>query len=425
MAPRSNFGLLNKASVIKKGMFPDAIAFLPEEADRFLDYVIDQSYWKGAARIIKMAKLEKNIRAIGLASTSRVLRPPSGFSISDDLTKTDVAEDTRTLSAAKSRGVVPIYDDDLEDGIEGDAFANHLMKLIATAVANELDAAFFMGAKAADVADAVDIEDLWDGFYKRILADTWLTNTATILTADANTGEYAAAWNDTTKLWEFKFGSMIRQMPEKYRKNLTNLRFFCPSNVALDYVNVLASRGTILGDSAILGKAPLQYGTVPIQTIPLMPSTEFVPVAGTHGDSTIDAEAAAGQKNVPVVATTNFTAGDTVSIGLRTGAEAYKFETFVVDSVDSGVKLVSLTDLVYTHDAADTEAVEEVTLNGSPVILTHKDNFVIGLHRDLKLETERDAANERTLFWFSIRADCNVENVESVVLYKDIRSRSF
>lgn len=67
--------------------------------------------------------------------------------------------------------------------------------------------------------------------------------------------------------------------------------------------------------------------------------------------STIDDNAAAGQKDVPVTATTKFTAGDRVIIGRGTDRE----EEFVVDSVDAGVKIVSKTDLSYNHTVdADT-----------------------------------------------------------------------
>ncbi|MBA7587809.1 hypothetical protein ES708_29851 [subsurface metagenome] len=64
----TNKALLNKRSFLKAAhmkALPD-IELLPEEADKFIDYVVDQSFWKNNARIVKMEKVEKNLNLLNL-----------------------------------------------------------------------------------------------------------------------------------------------------------------------------------------------------------------------------------------------------------------------------------------------------------------------------------------------------------------------
>jgi len=67
--------------------------------------------------------------------------------------------------------------------------------------------------------------------------------------------------------------------------------------------------------------------------------------------TTLDAAAAAGQKNVPLTATTGISAGDFLFIKADDNDDEY--EVFEVDSVDTGVKVVSTTNLIYTYASAD------------------------------------------------------------------------
>jgi len=61
--------------------------------------------------------------------------------------------------------------------------------------------------------------------------------------------------------------------------------------------------------------------------------------------STVDAEAASGQKVVPVTATTNFAEGDRVILDRGNAGE----EEGVIDSISSGVSITLLVNLANTH----------------------------------------------------------------------------
>jgi len=399
----------NKQAFSKMVSLP-AIVLEAEEADRFIDYIVDESVLKNSARIVRMNKETKNIRALGLGD-NRFLYPGTTFTAADYL-KT-LSDQKIPLIAKKMRGCVAIYDDDLEDNIEGNAFADHVMRMVAGKIANELDEIFWIGDTAAIGGfAATDTRSLFDGWRYRIVCSQAqagylsthyndVSGRATLMTALAEAaypGAVAVALGTVchptapngfvyicsvagtaaaepvwpTALggtvvdgtvtwrchaydfalagligqqngaapynWEFKYSMMLKRLPSKYKKvGMANLRFFNSDQITQDYVNALSARATILGDSAILGSSPIQYGTVPIVSCPNMAMT--MSAAGVLGGGVY---------------------GD--------------------------------------------------------CLLTPRGNLIMGIYRQLKIEAQRVAADEATYWFYSMRADNAIENVNACVL---------
>jgi len=388
----------DKKSFMKMISLP-TITLEAEEADQFIDYIVDESIMKDSVRYVKMQKETKNVRALGLGD-DRFLYPGSTFSSSDYL-KT-LTDQKIPLTSKKLRGCVAIYDDDLEDNIEGNAFADHVMRMVTARIANELEEIFWIGDTGSIGGfAATDARGLFDGFRYRIInsqgaSGSYLTThynsvsgRATLITAldhddwattpgassavaqgvicepdtpngfvyvcitAGTTGAAHPTWptvlgpgkiaeqnTSAPYNWEFKYGQMLKRLPSKYKKvGMNNLRFFNSDQITQDYVTALAARSTILGDSAILGKNPLQYGTVPIVSCPTMSVTmsddaQAVLGGGSYGDC----------------------------------------------------------------------------------LLTPKGNLIIGIQRSIKIEAQRVAADEATYWFYSIRADNAIENVNACVL---------
>jgi len=343
----NNKKFLSKSEFIAK-MTAITYDLAPEEADVFLTYLIDQSVLKNNARIVRMAKNEKNIAAIGYGS-GRFLKPAATFSKASHAKKT-FASNKITLKAEKVRGVVTIYDDDLEDVPDGPTFKSALMKLIAAKVANELDEAGYI-ADANDLAGFGDddIRSMWDGWRYQIThsadgQDYYNEASGGGVIVDAEGAEIAAREEAEPFDWNFLYASALKGMPSIYKTvGLQNLRFFNSDQVTLDYTNALAKRNTSLGDQAITGQAPLGYGTVPIVSCPLMPTT-------------VD-------------------------------------ESGILDGSSEGY---------------------------SDILLTPNQNLIIGLQRELKIETDRDAENEATDVYYSMRVDFKIENINACVLVKNV-----
>ncbi len=343
---RTNHNMLNKKQQIEKMISLPTIVLAAEEADQFIDYIVDESILKQNARVVKMNKPTKEIRALGLGS-SRFLKPGATFSSSYYL-KT-LSHDKITLTAVKVRGAVAIFDDDLEDNIEGDAFADHVMRMVAGQIANELDEAFWIAdAHSLGGFAATDIRSIWDGWRYRIThagsGETYendVSGSPTLLDATSAfslAGKIAQQNGSAPYNWEFKYSKALKSLPSKYKSvGLANLRFFSNDIVSQDYVESLSERSTILGDNAILGTAPLTYGKVPIVDCPNMSDT--LGATGIHGGG-------------------------------------------------------SYTD----------------------TLLTPKNNLIVGIQRDIKIESQREAADEATYWFYSMRADLAIENVNACVL---------
>lgn len=359
---RTNKSLLKKKRIKKALISIPTLTLDPEEADRFLDYVIDQSVLKNSARIVKMPKSEKRIRALGLG-TQRVLYPHDQFD-SAKYKKTFI-QNTITLKTTKFRGCVVIFDDDLEDiqTIESDQeFTNHIMKMVTADIANQLAEAYWIGDTHGHSGfDADDIRSKLDGWRYIITHSAEgqdyyndVIGAATILDASnggddfKDAGKIAEQDDEPPYGWEFKFAKQKKALPSIYKAKggLAALRYITSDQVVDDFIEALAARATVLGDQAILGaEKGLRYGQVPIVPMPLMPTT-------------LDADGK-------------------------------------LDEADADHK--------YTDS-----------------VLTHFKNFIIGLQREIKLETERQAADEANYFFYSMRTDCKMENVNAVSMIKNL-----
>ena len=349
--------LSNKKQFTKMVSLPN-ITLAAEEADQFLDYIIDQSVMKNRARFVKMAKPTKNIRALGLG-TGDFLRPAATFGASEY--KKTLAQQKIELVSKPVRGCLVIHDDDLQDNIEGPAFADHLMRMVTKQIANELDDAYWIGDTGAGNAYGdTDIKSLWDGWRFRIAngdtdGDTYYNSVSggsVVLDATDDAtfflegGQIAMVQNAAPYLWDFKYAKILSTMPSKYKTvGLANFAFYHSDQVTQNYREALTARNTVMGDSAIIGGGPLHYGEVPIVSCPLMPVTM----------------------------------------------------------------------------AGDTQATEKATTGAyADVLLTPNGNLIIGMQKEITIEAQREAADQSTYWFYSMRADPAIENVNACVMARKL-----
>lgn len=340
------------------------ITLTEEEADRFIDYVVDESVMKNYARVVKMTLPQKNIRAIGFGS-GRFLYPADEFD--ESKYKKQWAKNKIQLQTIKARGCLAIYDDDLEDirGVESeDAWKNGLMKIIAKKMANELEQVAYMGntGTSPNNFSADDLRGQLMGWRYQINNSALSTDAyynhavpggAKVMNAceggdSGNEFELAGkiAERDTAAPynWEFKYHLMIKNMPSIYKASsgLKKMVFMNNDLVTMDYVTAVQARATNLGDKMFSGGGPFDYFGIPIADIPLMP--------------------------------TNL--GTATAYGTLGGG------------------------------------------NYTDAILTPRKNLIIGIQREIKMETQRVAADEATYLFYSIRFDVKIENTNAVVFVR-------
>ena len=355
---KTNAQLMSKKEQIAKMISLPTITLAAEEADQFIDYIVDESVMKGRARVVKMQKETKNIRALGLGDTD-FLHPGATFSTSEY--KKTLSHNKIALTTVKVRGCLAIFDDDLEDNIEGDRFIDHLMKMVAKKISNELDIAYWIGDTGSGNAYGdTDIKSLWDGwrfqiangdtdgdtYYNDVSGGSQVLDATTDATFVLEGGKIAMVSNAAPYNWDFKYNRILQALDSKYKVGgLGNLAFYNNDNVTQNYIEALSARSTVLGDNAVLGSAPIQYGMVPIVSCPNMPLTM----------------------------------------------------------------------------AGDTQATEKATTGAyTDVLLTPNNNLITGIQRDIKIESQREAADEATYWFYSMRVALAIENINACILTRKL-----
>jgi len=114
-------------------------------------------------------------------------------------------------------------------------------------------------------------------------------------------------------------------------------------------------------------------------------SWAFAKDSDNVGNTTLDGAAAAGQKNVPLTATTYLTSGDVCL--LRAVDNDDEYELVVIDSVDSGVKIVAVDNLKFSYTAND--------------IFRHKDYWPDVVSLDTEFNPKRDGDYYKHTFKFA------------------------
>jgi hypothetical protein len=240
---------LSKATISSSGW---TYGLSTTEAGQFIDYVFNLSTLLSQIRTVQMPDKKYFIDKIDLGG--RVLRKGTPGVDPGDTVSTSNPTQVQ-LDAKEVVAIVSIGDDTLEDNIEGEAFVEHLLRMIANAAANELEQAALHGDTA--VADAGGINDIWDGFYKRAKAG----------------GQVIEAMADANRFWPGTNGSkatrLLKRIPVKYRQDYRNLAVLLHNDLYLDYMDELASKGYSEAWTAITGMADVPVRSIKNIRLPL------------------------------------------------------------------------------------------------------------------------------------------------------------
>jgi|GEM_PF-712491 len=236
------------------------------EAGNFIDYIVDQSVVLKQCRTIKMPLSRYPIDKIGLGSTVLVKGTPG----TDPGDTVSLSGPTQVLLQAQEvLAIVSIGDDTLEDNIEGDAFVQHLLGMIARSASNELETAAMLGDTA--VADT-GIKDRWDGWYKQAKAGG-----AHVIEGMADADRY---WPGTGPVAK-KMTKLLKAIPSKYRMDLKMLRAILHNDLYLDYNDAIASLNYVNAFASVAGVADLPIRGVPNLQMPMLSTSQSFTYSAT------------------------------------------------------------------------------------------------------------------------------------------------
>jgi len=170
------------------------------------------------------------------------------------------------------------------------------------------------------------------------------------------------------------FGKALRAMPTKFRRNKSALRFFSSPDLAQLYMEKLSTRATNLGDSAAGGSGVSPFG-VSLVEAPLWGFQERI-----VEHKVLNGTTAVTLKHKPIsnVVVTKSTLGATP-------------EAAYIPVTDYVVNLTLGTVARNGGGAIGDGNTVKITYDAQPqLILTHMNNFIIGIGRDIRIEKDRD-----------------------------------
>ncbi len=158
------------------------------------------------------------------------------------------------------RGEVPITDETMEDQVEQAGFGDTIMAMVAEGAGRDVEELFIRG----DTDDSFIGHGEGVGSFLR-LSDGWLKLAGTsagfnLLDATSDGQDYQAI-----------FRKLINLLPDRYKRDVQNMRFYVPLRLEEKYRDQLAARATAGGDAWLEGTRPLTYQSIRIMGVPNFP----------------------------------------------------------------------------------------------------------------------------------------------------------
>lgn len=250
----------------------------PEKFQQFVQTAQNASSILNDARRFDMMSDKKDIDRVGYGS--RLLKDEA------NLAEVKPTFATNRLDVVKVRGVTGLTDDTLEENIARGNLEDLLIQLMATRAGLDIEE---LGVKG-DSGSGDTYLALTDGWNK--LAGVQLTGTT-----DTDFDQ-----DDVESMLE----EMLIALPQPYRRNRQNLRYYVAFNVENAYRNVLRSRGTGLGDTAQVGAGGIAYKGIPLIEVPNMPSNAGTLTPRDNIVWGVFREIRMEKDRIPATETTNF-----------------------------------------------------------------------------------------------------------------------
>lgn len=252
-----------------------------KQANRFLDYVVEQSVLVQDSRVIRMNEPTQDIDKVAVGQ--RIMRKAT--EAVDDGVNTDPTFTKISLTTVKIRLDWELSTEGLEDNIEGNSLEDHVASLMARQTSNDLEDLLIHG----DTTSTDPLLKSLNGWRK--LART-----------DATVVDAAGA-----NLTRSTFDRALRNLPNKYLQQRSKLKWYTSSSLVQDYIWSLtltgtagildgtgaAAPGSTYGDLIVnagagaasggqVGNTGLRPFGIPLWEVPLMEENE----AGTHSGAT-------------------------------------------------------------------------------------------------------------------------------------------
>lgn len=188
-----------------------------------------------------------------------------------DADEAGITTQTNSLIPQELIARVQIEEESLEDNIEEDQLQSDVTDLLAKASAEDMEAFLLYADKSITWGSSLESKLL-------SIADGWLKHAGNKIYGEGTSADFDPnADNYPINM----FDALIRSMPKRYIRDRANLRFYVPFDVDDYYSDIIAARGTVIADNALLGKDILTYKKIPIVNAPVLDYEEYTSMVGT------------------------------------------------------------------------------------------------------------------------------------------------
>lgn len=399
MSKVSNEDLVQKA-VATTDALASAGKLNATQADAFIDYVVDMSGLKNNARVVRV-KTQWDIDKIGVGN--RVAMPKTEATAPSNrrgITTSKVSITAKTI-------MVPfeISDEFREENLEGASVEDHIIRMMAAQLANDLEELYLQGD--ASLPPAVLESMLKDeGSSTQYVKDTYLALMNGWLQKCRASGTTVNAVDvSNASIGPSVFSSMLKAMPDKFKRNLNEMRFMAGSDLEQNYREKIATRQTGSGESALNSIQPLTPFGVPLVGYPLFP---FNPRVTVHATGATGVAIPLGF--APIVSGSEIVVLQTIG-----GTPTTKYTGGGTDyTMDYAAGTCTPTSNLNTF------ALKITFLVAPQMILTPYRNLIVGIGRDITIEKDRDIFKGVNQYAITCKIGCEFEEQTAVVWAKNI-----
>jgi hypothetical protein len=367
-----------------------------KQADKFIDFVIDVTGIDEFARVVRFRAENLNIDKIGVGT--RVTMPAA--EARDPNRRKGITTSQVQLTPQEIMTPFEIGDSFVENNLEGEDVEEHIVRMMATQMANDVEELQINGddeGVAALESDLVDggssTEYIKDTFLA--LFDGWLR----LADGGATVDIAGAAISPNV------FSLMLNELPAKFKRQKRNLVFLCSQELEQLYRERVASRATASGDDALSSMNRMTPFGIPLVGVALF---DFYPPIVEHliftgSGSTVSLRYGPIQASSMVVTTSTLS-------GI-TPEEAYTETTdYTVDESAGTVTHAGGGSAIGTTDTV------KLTYGAYPqVLLTHKKNMIIAWGRDIRVEKDRDIYGRVDQYAITAKTDVQFEELTACV----------
>lgn len=370
-----------------------------EQADKLIDYVIDEtSEVVQRARVVKFRPSEYLIEKINVANRVAV---PKAEAV-DPGVRRGVSTSKVTLEHHEIMVPFEIGDIVKEENIEGDDLETHIIKMMATRLANNIEEMYWDGNTVGPAqTEAFMIEGGSSSLYVK---DSYLAMFNGWLKL-ADGGHVVDAENKGIS--PSLIARVQRAMPTKFRKNKAMLKMLLSPDHENAYREVVSTRATASGDAALAAT-----GNVPSLGVELVPVPRLSPeplkventVANTDG-TTATALSYAPITNLVITPTT---LGSTPSTPYILNTDYSVDEANGTWTRLGGGTIPSGGTVKCTYQSA------------GEMLFTMYQNMIVAIGREIRMERQRNIFKGVNEFAITAKIFCQFEELDAVVKVKNL-----